>query len=149
MGYTHYWRKTGAAPSDDAWAKVERDFKRLLERLPEHSDSAGGYYADEPLEINEIDTYPPIRGLFFNGMGDLAHEDFYFYRNSETFAFCKTARKPYDLMVCACLIVINTHCQGCWYITSDGDRSDWAPAVHWVAQVLGDGYAPPPAIIHD
>ena len=39
--------------------------------------------------------------------------------------FCKTARKPYDIVVTACLAVLGEHGLA---ITSDGDEQDWRRA---------------------
>ena len=57
-----------------------------------------------------------------------------------TFEFCKTERKPYDLIVCAVLGVLETHINGprgdAIAITSDG-KFEWREPLHWAARVLG------------
>ena len=51
--------------------------------------------------------------------------------------FCKTNRKPYDLVVCAVLAIATQRAPGWLRITSsDGDASDWQPAVDWASEVL-------------
>ena len=45
------------------------------------------------------------------------------------FDFCKTARKPYDVVVCAALLAIKHHQGDNVEIRSDGDFGDeWQPA---------------------
>lgn len=66
---------------------------------------------------------------------ELAHETFSLTREYvDAFAFCKTARKPYDLMVKACLILYKYFFP---YVTisSDGDEEDWMDAKKFVAAV--------------
>lgn len=67
-------------------------------------------------------------GIKVNGKGDLAHEDFILrehFNQNEDFEFCKTARKPYDLVVVACLIILQSHLKGSVVVSSDGSESDW------------------------
>ena len=75
-----------------------------------------------------------------NGIGDEAHEtlcyppDFEWNRgfrppDFEGFAFCKTGRKPYDVVVCAALLAIKHHQGDNVEICSDGNFDDeWQPA---------------------
>tara|TARA_B100002049_G_scaffold216394_1_gene182295 strand:- start:1414 stop:1986 length:573 start_codon:yes stop_codon:yes gene_type:complete len=53
------------------------------------------------------------------------------------FNFCKTARKPYDLLVCALLLVCENEAPGCWTIRSDGDWSEWKQAINLVNEIYG------------
>lgn len=71
----------------------------------------------------------------------LGHETFLLDRDDEigTFAFCKTAYKPYDLVVCGLLIVTEYCAPGWRVITSDGQPSDWQPALAWVRSVVDEG----------
>ena len=41
------------------------------------------------------------------------------------FAFCKTAYRPYDLAVTACLIAAKQHFGNDIYLSTDGDDKDW------------------------
>jgi hypothetical protein len=74
-----------------------------------------------------------------DGMEDLDHESFYFSPNAskreKEFSFCKTARKPYDLAVCATLIALKVRIPGFSY-TSDGDAEEWKPAKAFVRKHL-------------
>jgi len=82
-------------------------------------------------------------------LNDLGHETFGLtrkvpkqrdHRKEEVmyFQFCKTARKPYDLMVQACLILYK-HYFPYVSISSDGDMDDWTEAFTFVATVLPEG----------
>ena len=138
MGYTHYFdQKLPAHPA--RWDKAIRDIHALLDNLPEHSMSAGGYYADDPLEI-EVKSInaDEIRINGKDGPEDLGHEDFLIRRVSEgQLSFCKTARKPYDLVVCAILIVLDDYLPGVYEIKSDGTTDEWMAAKTWASNVLG------------
>jgi hypothetical protein len=53
------------------------------------------------------------------------------------FAFCKTAYKPYDLVVTACLIVFKNYFKDNFIVSSDGNDSDWQEAKEICHKVLG------------
>lgn len=135
MGYTHYYTQNRIL-TDREWQDLTIIFHHMLNHLPAHSQSAGGYFADYPLTIH--DGYgtgqPEVNGrsLVFNGddSNDMAHETFYINRNGRGFHFCKTARKPYDLIVCAVLLVLCEVAPAAFDMSSDGDMAgeEWQPA---------------------
>ena len=159
MGFTRYFETHKNGIPVAAWKKILSDTRKLLSNLPTHSTNAGGYYSDDPLEIAFEDDQPNKAPevsdslIRFNGKGNLGHETFYFERkpempdyqkedgNKTVFAFCKTARKPYDLVVCGVLIVAAKHAGRYVTVSSDGDLSDWMPAFEWVTSILGPEYA--------
>jgi len=51
-----------------------------------------------------------------------------------TFGFCKTARKPYDVMVTACLILYKYHFEKLVQISSDGDPEEWDTGWRLIAE---------------
>ena len=141
---------------------------KLLDHLPRHTTSAGGYYADAEVIVRDGDGTgePTINGLevAFNGDaeasegdgGGLDHETFYMPRVLEPqpwqqpdeqgryFDFCKTARKPYDLAVVAALLAFQHHFPPPeTAANSDGDASDWAAGLALCRRVLGYGQVPP------
>lgn len=147
MGYTHYWK--GKKSFTDAQFKaITRDFVKLYGALPRSTDTAGGYYADQPLMVERNIAKDEIR---FDGTGpadsDLGHETFLLSQQPDAFEFCKTARKPYDLLVCATLIVCQKHAPDVLEITSDGDPEDWVPAQKFVRQVFDDSYGIPRGVL--
>lgn len=109
--------------------------------MPEHSESAGSYVKDEPLKLFGGDgTGEPIFSdteICFNGdrTSGMDHETFVVTPDPIDFEFCKTARKPYDLMVCAVLISMKKHLVNFSY-SSDGDAEDWAPAQKFYKSVI-------------
>lgn len=165
MGYTHYWRREQTLPKKQ-WNAFVEDVQTLLVRLPKHSLSAGGYSKDAPLVIaGPLGTGDPIIGpdvVSFNGSeevrdddgSDLSHETFYLARvfepeewespeSGKYFAFCKTAQKPYDLLVCACLLSFKHHFPTS-VVSSDGGPSDWSIPLIWYTDVFNRKVAPGP-----
>jgi len=111
------------------------------------ADNAGGF-ADPP-EKN---------GEWFAGVtlatrccgGDCSHETFRIERvyspceweeakNGLYFSFCKTAFKPYDLAVIACLIVFKHHFGNEFKVTTDGGDQHWFDGKMICAMVLNYG----------
>tara|TARA_B100001250_G_C19760242_1_gene772078 strand:+ start:624 stop:947 length:324 start_codon:yes stop_codon:yes gene_type:complete len=94
MGYTNYWKNKRAFTNDE-WKKVKDEYKWLKEM-------ADGIIIDESENDDEI---------IFNGnpKDEQDHETFYINKknDNESFNFCKTARKPYDLAVWHLLYFIN------------------------------------------
>lgn len=162
MGYTSYYTINVPELSQATWNMFIRDCKYLSEHLPEHTDSAGGYYKEEPLKLSGCFKYRKAKfdknKIWFNGStgnrintgdgwkdvetdSDLGHETFIFERKEKrsSFGFCKTARKPYDLMVCACLILAKYYFGDMVKVSSDGDENDWKPAFDFVMRTLPAG----------
>jgi hypothetical protein len=107
MGYTRYWTIK---------SKIDKDrFFKFKETCEELVDLFKVPVDD--LLINE----DVVR---FNGIGDDAHETFIFERTSIGFNFCKTQRKPYDELVCACLEVAKDVFKNEIGVSSDGDNND-------------------------
>lgn len=154
MGFSHYWYRVKVLEQEQ-YNKLAADVQFLLAHLPEHSLSAGGYYANDPLKIEGAYGLPcpeiTDQQIVFNGAGenedeDLGHESFDFPRvfvpekwdriDRQTgmwFQFCKTARKPYDLLVCAVLLAAKHHFPA-MKVKSDGSPRDWQPATEWYMQ---------------
>src|SRR4051812_32854639 len=112
MGYTHYWHTQNQGIPQPAWEAICKDTRSLIAALPKRSTSYGiAWEDDKPRKAPEVSA----ELIRFNGKGDLGHETFCFERaptgdsDGTAFAFCKTARKPYDLVVCAVLMVAAKH----------------------------------------
>ena len=135
MGYTHYYTQNRSLTNRE-WKDLIDIFHHMLNHLPAHSHNAGGFYADFPLTICGGDGtgQPEIndRSLVFNGdeKGGLDHETFYIDKDGHGFYFCKTARKPYDLLVCAVLLALCEIAPAAFELSSDGDMAgeEWQPA---------------------
>ena len=117
MGYTHYWRKKEALNEDD-FKSYSKDVEKVVSALRGTVKLVGGHGVE--------DTKPEFTKdlVCFNGVGDDAHETFYFNRSQEHFSFTKTAYKPYDVAVTACLIIAKYYFPKI-EVSSDGEIDDW------------------------
>jgi hypothetical protein len=126
-----------------AFANIAKDIKTAIAKLPKTIVIKGGMGEGEA-EIT------PNR-IWFNGDGskDLDHETFVislftmdtfqsFEDISEkgTFGFCKTARKPYDLLVCVSLMAFKHHLGADFKISSDGGLHEWQPAIDFYEKLF-------------
>jgi len=127
MGYTHYWRQRRDITPDE-WDDVRAAFNAMLAHI----------------EFSIADVENTADVIAFNGVGDYSHEIFVLNRVLATaraewntpdaeplcFQFCKTARKPYDLIVTAMLLVVSEVAPAWADVSSDGDMGgkDWQPA---------------------
>ena len=116
MGYTHYWE--GLDACDVEWNAFLDDVRAILA-------SEGDlvcFEEDEPDKPPQVD----MEAVRFNGKGLAGHETFYIAPRDKGPNFCKTARKPYDSVVCAVLIA--AHEQLGLEVSSDGTWSEnWQP----------------------
>jgi hypothetical protein len=112
MGYTHYWRTDGGLVIDDTtYAKIVEGIKQISATAQEAGvDISEDYEADE---------------LYINGVGQYEHETFIFGKTLDEFNFCKTAGKPYDMVVTASLIYAKKILGDALTIKSDGNWNDW------------------------
>jgi len=140
LGYTHYWTLKGCAPADD-WHAAITDIRKLLKtkgKLVQFESDTAAPPTVDALEVR------------FNGVGNMGHETFSIRSDGETgthrpgWAFCKTARKPYDLVVTACLLVlkakmplwIELDSDGGWAHESADFRGGWQSAEALCRKVL-------------
>jgi hypothetical protein len=136
MGYSHYYVQNRSLTAAE-WHNFTTTFRHMLNHLPACSHS-GGYYADYPLTIHGGDGtgQAEVNGRYLEFNGDaahndnLAHESYYIERHGRGYHFCKTARKPYDLLVCAVLLVLCEVAPAAFDIRSDGNMrgEEWQPA---------------------
>lgn len=101
------------------------------------------------LEYDEPQVKPnvSISEVRFNGIDENGHETFLINLNATSskqddgtvFACCKTAQKPYDLLVTASLIAAKKHLGNDIRVASDGDDTDWEEARDLCERVLGYG----------
>lgn len=141
MGYTHYWRDMPTEHSEARWEMFVEAVEHVYEELPEFAD---GYFEGEPLIIRNWEGKDEpefsLEGIYFNGDDSkgLDHESFVIERvpSRPDFSFCKTARKPYDLLVCSTLLLYK-HFWPEVQISSDGNFEDWESAIEHVKNVTG------------
>lgn len=111
-GYSHYWR-WHARPDPAALGRCVDDMSRIVEARRELlADEQGRTQAQAVFRSTQIfgDAGTPLPEIHFNGIGDAGHEAFGFPLAPFTaagdpgFQFVKTAAKPYDEVVVACLL---------------------------------------------
>ena len=101
-------------------------------------------------ESDSISQLPHVGSqmVHFNGKGEDGHETFILERVTEikdyqkaegaktAFNFCKTARKPYDKYVVACLIIAKSIFGKDITISSDGELDEWQEGKKLAEQVM-------------
>ena len=93
--YTHYFSIEEPTLWEAAWPQLIEDANLIIE------------LANIPLEQRNDHSNPSIeRGIWINDVQDDAHEPFILskFGSADETGFCKTARKPYDLVVSAILM---------------------------------------------
>ncbi len=129
MGYTHYWRHTGPLP-EDKFKAFFADCEQLLD--PKKVAAALG----EDIPLNRDDCGHP-KAVVFNGVGADSYETFLFTPVGRGFAFCKTAHRPYDVLVTACLLTAIHHFGDAVEVSSDGRSEEWEEGRELCRKVLG------------
>jgi hypothetical protein len=124
-GYTHYWK----------W-KQPPDAPRVERAIAEMNQ-----IVDARRDILDVGDAGGPGGILFNGIGGDAHETFGFplapFAGKPEFNFVKTAMKPYDAVVTACLIVARDHfTREELEISSDGTWDAWRNGRDLYIQVL-------------
>lgn len=120
MGYTNYWKSKGF--NQKQFGAIIRDIRTILK------DEYFNKINLDELLINRSD-------IMFNGLGENEHETFYLNNKPTDFACCKTAKKPYDKLVQAVLI-ISCHYNPNFEFSSDGDFTDWKDTINKVDELL-------------
>jgi len=141
MGYTHYWTQTKKRISKAAWKQICEDLRTICD----HAEHVQGVPLAKEYNEGGVRPFFGPDHLTFNGIGDDGHETFYIERSvvraprypgeNPAWAFCKTARKPYDIAVVAALCylcsVAETHTA-----SSDGDLEDWTAGLEMARLAL-------------
>jgi hypothetical protein len=144
MGYTHYYYLPEVI-EQDTFDAIVADIQKVTK--------ASGVTLSGDWER----LIPPVLDddmVLFNGVGEGAHETFYFSQTwtpaypgrephrddaGRIFHFCKTARKFYDIAVTAALIVVKHHLGELAHVSSDGENADWQPGRDLAQSTLGYG----------
>lgn len=129
MAYTHYWTDLGMG------ASLPAEAVHHIHAITEHAYRAGIIQRDHDDPRSPLVTPQQVR---FNGVGDGGHQTFRFCTAPEdTFACCKTARKPYDAVVMRVLLVLGYYREGL-VIRSDGAfTEEWSEALAWFNRAVG------------
>lgn len=136
MGYTHYWYRKPEM-DEDVFKLWSDDVRKLVAAARQ----GGIVIVDGLAETPDPEITKDV--VAFNGQPD--HETFMVertggrVRDGEVFGFCKTAQKPYDMVVVAALIALKARFGDAVKVSSDGDRADWEPGIALADKVLGTG----------
>ncbi len=127
MGYTHYF--TFKAPARGDAAAVEELYQSTLKE----AQRIVSFYQKHATGLDRLSGYSAhtnrYGGLNFNGKQENAHEPLILrehYKQNEAFNFCKTAQKPYDVVVVAVLCLLKYRLGDLIDVGSDGRALDWA-----------------------
>jgi hypothetical protein len=141
MGYTHYWYYNPSKTNKN----INSSFEKALSEIKKYKNllESRGLVLTGPMG----EGIPILNGqkIAFNGDSEcgLNHESFVVELDHQAvnhgFDFCKTARKPYDTLVCLSLIslfeafgdsAVFSYC-------SDGSDADWVEAREIYREVNG------------
>ena len=130
MGYTHFWKGTRFPIHEKDMDDALQDMSKLGADPDVQSILAGCRGEGEPIFTQEH--------VAFNGKSDDSHEPFIIDSGWRgRFNFTKTARKPYDTVVVACLIILKHYLGRSVEVSSDGARDDWQEGLKLVHRVCG------------
>lgn len=163
MGYTHYYYKYEIKHSKEKWKNFLIDVITVAAKfklcIPNSQKFITGNMNNTPTIDVEIGDgmgkgrCPEfnIDRIYFNGVGKDSHETLCIQRDDKKmpdwmkkeweqekkiFYFCKTAYKPYDLLVVATLILYKKHFEKTVKIVSDGDKEDFEEGLKLVNNTL-------------
>lgn len=127
MGYTHYWRGSESTIIETEWDEAIQDCQKIIENNK----------SDYELDFNGATP----ENLWFNGnpVGDKGYETFVIPCDAKTMFesdldFCKTAAKPYDDVVTACLARL---AEAGLSVSSDRNQAEWQDGVDLASLTLG------------
>ena len=133
MGYTHYFTFKKTKTVAEAWAlekKYQRAIRACQKLIYNYAQNNGGLSG-----YNAHSKPGAYGGISVNGSRENGHEDFVLAKTlaenyqSDFWGFCKTAQKPYDIVVVACLIILKHYLGEYIDVNSDGDAPDWVPGL--------------------
>jgi hypothetical protein len=144
MGYTHYWNFEPNKVKDTE--TLRKKFKRASKQIK----GFAGWMPNKGIKIcGGLGVGKPIFNeseVWFNGDASehLDHETFsmHWFRPTTWGTqndFCKTSRKPYDLLVCFALLTFSEIFPEAFEFSSDGDMEDaeWQQGVEYYETFTG------------
>ncbi|WP_019025322.1 MULTISPECIES: hypothetical protein [unclassified Thioalkalivibrio] len=156
MRYAHKFKLQRDFSSDE-WAGVVKDALSLQANLGTLSDPSGLNLMRDPVILEGVSDEHPERifdskeerivfidaspGISYGAVKGVNFGYFVLNRSTRSPSLlgnaCNTARKPYDIMVCATLIAAYDRAPAALSITSHGEPKDWAPAQAFAEHTLG------------
>lgn len=138
MGYTHDWTQRRSFKNSE-WPEVTADIQAILRDVQHVQGIPLANGAGEP------GTSPKFGAsdIMFNGVDRDSYETFVVSRkrvkqewqSTPGRDFCKTARKPYDLAVVACLCYLATVTES-HSVSSDGTGTEWLDGLEEARRAL-------------
>ncbi|MBU2952291.1 hypothetical protein [Marinobacter sp. F3R08] len=124
----------GYCVNDPLRGAIATYVEREKTSINEFTDTVININHKEPNVVQTMGGHPAI---IFDGKGDLGSEPFVLTCLSPEadrevapgMRTCKTNRMPYDLLVCAMLILVNHSIPDLLVINSEGGIEDWEPAL--------------------
>lgn len=146
MGYTHYWSFQPNKVEDTE--QLRKKFKKASQQIKKFVDFMNNEKSEVYKVCGGLGKGKPIFNeteVWFNGDASqgLDHETFSVHWSRPNVLgqfrdFCKTARKPYDLIVCFSLLVFaDVFGSDVFNFSSDGDNEDWAKAYEYYYAFTG------------
>jgi hypothetical protein len=144
MGYTHYWTFEPNKAKDTEtlrkkFKRASKQIKAFANFLPNKGIKICGGLGEGAPIFNETEVW-------FNGdrSEGLDHETFSVHWSRPSVLgkwndFCKTARKPYDILVCFALLTFVEIFPEAFEFSSDGDMEDieWQQGVEYYETFTG------------
>jgi hypothetical protein len=151
MGYTHYWTFKKPSLVKGNVDRVEATYKTAIAECAKIARVYNAECKTKGLDGERLSGFTAhtrankYGGLEINGKADNAHEPFTMrehYRQNfwglwHGFEFCKTAQKPYDVVVTACLAVLKHRLGDLIDVSSDGRATDWIDGVKLARRITG------------
>lgn len=122
VGYTHYYSKVGTSVDDALRFEM---FAKGAQTIIEYATTQDGIQIADAMGEHLGQWECTKESVRFNGYGPESHETFDWSFDTSGFGFTKTAYKPYDAVVTACLIHLKDVYGDLVSIGSDGSWSDW------------------------
>ncbi len=136
MGYTHYFSTVSTSKKNAA--QLERAYKTAIK----HCQTICLQYSKQYGGLSGYSAHAPVGkygGINVNGSRENGHETFVLREHwaENNREFCKTAQKPYDIVVTACLIVLKHYMRDALSVGSDGYSQDWLAGLALATEVTG------------
>lgn len=130
MGYSHYWKKTKQVDQ-----KVWNSYAKVCKKLKDCTENIGISIVNHTGNAGTAPIFNRNK-IQFNGENINSYESFNISINDEVgeFSFCKTNRKPYDILVVCCLIAAKLMLG--YRIASDGDKDDLKEAIDFFNKIM-------------
>jgi hypothetical protein len=144
MGYTNYLRlnvpSKGIRELEEQYQIAIKQMNKLIRAYQSEIKSIDEKH---PARLSGYSAYTSTKsygGIKINGTQDLSHEDFILrehLKENDSFSFCKTSRKPYDLVVKSCLLLLKHYLPDQVQVSCDGDSDDFKGSIDLIRRYIG------------